>query len=382
MIKCIKNLCDRFIDYLVSPDFAITIGKGLNRHGIYNHHIDLANLRKILVIRLDEIGDVVLSTPFFRELRRNIPKAHITLIVKPAVFNLVELCPHVDEILTFDWEIRGRYGQLKRRLRTFFFALIYLSRKNFDLAIIPRFDADFYDATFLAYFSRARYRIAYTEKATEKKTIINARYDQLFTHILSGKDIKHEVERNLDMLKFMGGQTQSDHLEMWLGKEDERFAEELLNAGSYSTSSSFIAIAPGARTESRRWPIQNFLDLIEWLIRERYCSKALIIGGPEEEDLGIIIEDSLGSSVINAVGKTTLRQAAALIKRCRLFIGNDTGTMHIAAAVGTPVIEISGFMPNDALDKANSPSRFGPWGVPHRIVQPRPEVSRAMVYPH
>ncbi len=127
----------------------------------------------------------------------------------------------------------------------------------------------------------------------------------------------------------------------------------------------------GAGAQKRIWPISNFTELAMWLRKEQYCTHILVVGGPGEESLGHELVSNLGNIVINAVGRTTLRQTAALLKRCCLYVGDDSGPMHLAAAAGVPTVEISSFPKNASPHDPNSPSRFHPWGVPYTVLQPQ-----------
>ena len=117
-------------------------------------------VKKILIVRLDEIGDMVLTTPFLRELRRNYPKAEITLVVKPAVYNLVELCPYVDIIKKFS-KVNGRWAVFQNINLAKKFVYNELEQ-DYDLAIVPRFDSDLdYMAGAIAFYTGASRRIGY-----------------------------------------------------------------------------------------------------------------------------------------------------------------------------------------------------------------------------
>lgn len=119
---------------------------------------DILRAKRILVIRLDHVGDVVLTIPFLRELRSNTAGSWITLIVRPQLYNLLEKCPSCDEILTFDPTkvVPGPLGDLIRRFRMLKFSIFHLWQKKYELAIQPRWFLDLQDASFLAYFSGAK----------------------------------------------------------------------------------------------------------------------------------------------------------------------------------------------------------------------------------
>ncbi|MFA5238580.1 MAG: glycosyltransferase family 9 protein [Phycisphaerae bacterium] len=332
--------------------------------------IELSKIKNVLVIRLDEIGDVVLTVPLLRELKRNLPNSHITLLVGPHVHNLVEFCPYVDEVRVYDGHlINGRLKNLRRCWNAFKFGRQQLRKRKFDLAVFPRWDADYYHGAVLAYFSRVCLRIGYSKNSTAKKKIFNPHIDRLFTHVINDDTVKHEVEHNLDVLRCLGGVIRDEHLELWLSPDDQAFAEHLLDSHGVKRGDLLIALAPAARAGKRRWPLANFIQLGSWL-QKQYQACLVIVGGGGDESIGRELEREVDSYVVNTVGRTTLRQTCAILKRCDLFIGNDAGPMHLAAAANVPVVEISCHPKSGCLTHANSPVRFQPWGVRHAVLQP------------
>jgi len=305
--------------------------------------IDLSQIKRVLVVRLDEIGDVVLTIPMLRELRRNLPNARITLLVKPLVHNLVEHCPYVDEVLTFDVS----RGPLLRHWRAW-----RQTRRGFDLAVLPRWDADRYHGAFVTRLSGARWRVGYSVNVSKRKRQFNRGYDRLFTHTIFDVRPRHEVERNLDVVRFLGGTVRDDKLELWLDDQDQQRAKEFLPPGQQP-----VAFGPGKGDLKRRWPAANFAELGRVL-----HTPVVVVGGKGDPQLG--------EPFINAVGQLTLRQTAALLKHCRLFVGNDSGPKHLAAAMGVPVVEINAHPIDGSPLHLHSPARFGPWGVPHQVLQP------------
>jgi ADP-heptose:LPS heptosyltransferase len=387
-----KKLVKHILWWPASPQVTYFCGEfffkllGMRQNTCNISKINLFEIKKVLIVRLDEIGDVVLTTPLFRELRRNLPNAWITLVVKPEVYNLVQNCPYVNEVLTYDWKVPKLLKPLHRHWRALCLARKSLWKRRFDLAILPRWDADDYHATFLVYFSGAPLRVGYSERVNPKKQEFNKGFDSLLTHVLVDNSLKHEVERNLDILSFMGCKIQEKHLELWLSEEDEIFAKDILMNHKYG-GEVLIAMGIGAGIANRKWPLKLYIELGDWLIKE-YNAKILIVGGSKEKELGLIFKQVVGSGVINVAGITTLRRTAALLKRCHLYIGNDSGPMHIAAAVGTPVVELSCHPITGSIDEINSPFRFGPWGVKKIVIQPKeplpPCEERCIVYdkPH
>ncbi len=326
-------------------------------------------VESVLVVRLDGIGDVILTTPFLRELRGNLPNAWITLLVRPAVANLVELCPYVNEVLTYDSAALRYWRPFKAISRALRLARKHFWRRDYDLAISPRWDVDSNYGSMVTFLSGAHQRLGYSEKVTEEKSRLNAGLDRLLTHGIDGGALKHEVEKNLDLITFMGGTVALDRLEFWPGESDELFADRILAKHGVHDGDLLIALAPGAGHPKRMWPLPNFVELGAW-IATHFGGTLVIVGSQEEEPLGNELQLRLGEKAINGVGQTSLREAGALLKRCRLFIGNDAGPMHLAAAAGLPVIEISCHPLGGSTGHANSPARFGPWRVPQFILRP------------
>lgn len=365
-----------WLDHIAStPESVVAIGElSFRLAGLRKKDKTVNGVKRILIVRLDEIGDLVLLSPFLRELRNNESTGQITLIVKPEVYNLVELCPYVDEVLTYQWGDVGKYRYLELHWRALKLAYRYLWQRRLDLAIAPRWDVDYYHALFLTYFSGASKRVGYSELVTDLKKRKNKGFDKLLTDVVCDKDTMHEVKRNLKLIEYMGGRVQENYLEIWISKSDEQFADDELRRQKVGPTETLVAFGPGGRAPKRRWPICNFVQLGSRLIKQDGI-RIVVVGGRGEESLGHELSQALGEFVIDFTGRTTLRQAAAILKQCALFVGNDTGVMHLAAASGVAVVEISCHPLKGSPYHANSAERFGPWGVPHRVVQPENAVA-------
>jgi len=358
------SLTARAVSTLVIP----LLAPGTRRRALTD--ITLALVKSILIVRLDGIGDMVLTSPFLRELRRNAPGALITLIVKPETRNLVEFCPYVNEVLVFDWRDFGPLSELWRLAGTAVFARKHL-RVRFDLAVLPRWGADFYQETFLAYFSGAPCRVAYSEFSNEPKARLNRGYDRLLTRPLEGAGPKHQVEWNLDFLLSLGGNIVDKRLELWLTEDDRCFARQALAARAVREGEVLIAFAPGAGAKKRCWPVERWIELGRRLHCE-FGPRIVLLGGKAEGDFGARIERELSGIAINLMGQLTLRQTGAILENCSLTVSNDSGPMHLAAAAGSGVVEISCHPRGGDPDHANSPVHFHPWGVPRDVLQPEP----------
>jgi ADP-heptose:LPS heptosyltransferase len=323
--------------------------------------------RGILIVRLDAIGDLVLISPFLRELRRLNSNSWITLVVDPRCVNLVELCPFVNEVLSF--EPRRRFGKLELQIRALRLARGHLWRRRFDLALLPRWDIDHYGSAFVAYFSGTPCRAGYSENVTPLKRQYDRGLDVLFTHILDDRTSKHDVERNLDLLRQLGGLVQDNRLELWLSEEDRETARRALTSAGVNDNDLLIGIAPGAGHPKRVWPLDRFIDFGRFLQQE-YGARLLIIGGAEDHERAQQLRNDLGTAAVSFVGKMTLRQTAALLELVPLVVANDSGPMHLAAAAGAAVVEISCHPTSGDPLHVNSPVRFHPWANEYVVLQP------------
>lgn len=148
------------------------------------------------------------------------------------------------------------------------------------------------------------------------------------------------------------------------------FAEQVLKYHGVHDDDTIIVFCLGAGTPKRMWPLLDFAELGAWLKR-KYHVRILILGGLREKSLGQQLEQQLGKMIINVVGKATLRQTGAFLKRCHLYVGNDAGPMHLAVAAGVPVIEISCHPLDGSQWHPNSPKRFGPGSAASCVATPQ-----------
>lgn len=350
MIRKIYSVLRNFI---FSPLAARLIGepffclKGMRKGG----KLELKNLRRVLVVKLDELGDSVMVTPFVRELRRGLPQASITLVVKPQLKELWDTCPYVDEVIPYDRPTG--LPNLHSHLSALSLAKDKFWKKQFDLAIVPRWDADTYNASFLSYFSGARHRVGYSEKVIEHKKQLNKGYDTLFTSVYGDTVLKHDSVRNLDLLSGLGLKIEDRETELWVTQGDLNAADELLASKGILRDDLLVCLYPsGGTSVLKQWPVENFIELGRW-IHKVYGAKIIAAGGPGDEKVCQELAEGVGSGAVSICGGLGLRHAAAIFKRCGVFIGNDTGPTHMAAAMGVPVIAIFG---------SSCPHRFAPVG--------------------
>jgi ADP-heptose:LPS heptosyltransferase len=317
------------------------------------------DIRNILVIKLDRIGDVILASPFFRELRRNFPGATITAVTSVESYPILRSCPYVDHAVPvavnpFDIPAAKR---LARSLRDRF--------GSPDLAVIPRYCVDLYGATWISFFSGAPIRLAFSESSTERKSRVNRGTDALFTNLVCARDARHEVERNLDLLRHLDLNVTDDRLEIWFSESEKREADSML-APKASRDVPLVAVGLGASQAKKTWPVERYASVCRTL-HSATGAQFVVMGSRAETPLLDRFRQLLGDAVAVS-GAVSLGTVAAIFSRCSLFLGNDSAQKHIAAAVGVPVVELT-CHPADG-DPDDGPVRFRTWGVPHIVLQP------------
>jgi heptosyltransferase-2 len=243
-----------------------------------------------------------------------------------------------------------------------------LCARRWDLALVPRWDTDVYFATLMSLYAGAARRVAFTEKASAAKRRLNWGFDALCTDVLPPGPLKHEADRSLDIVRYLGGHIARTDLELWLTPADEAYAARSWTEFGLTGSAVVIAFGIGAGHPKKRWPVQAFANLIDILRSSVEFTAAIVCG---DDELGLAQEvQNLTNARLLRLQHPSLRETAAFLSRCTLFIGNDTGPMHMAAALGIPVIEISCHPADGDPESPYSPVRFGPFTNRAIVVQP------------
>lgn len=329
----------------------------------------VSELKSILIVQLADMGDVLLSGPFLSELRRMVPAARVFLAVQPSMGNLIDSCPYVDEVVYFPWRRARNWQNAFSGSPLWWWQAIWVTGRRLwkhpiDLAVSLRWNNDPCQAAslILMYASSTAERIGYHDYPHHlvgyKLTDVN----RLITRGPVRDFPEHEIERQFELFPFLGlkPDRMRARMELWTTQEDERFAASVLAGKGFSQDELLIAFAPGAAWEFRRWPAARFAELGRWL-QEEHEAFILIFAAPNEEQLAAEVEMGLNPSrTLNLAGRTTIRQMGALFRHCRLFIGNDSGPMHVAIAAGVPVVGLLG--PGEY-------ERFRPWGPRHQVVR-------------
>ena len=338
---------------------------------------------RILVVRLDEIGDMVLMSPFLRELRRNCHHAHITLVVSPVVYNLVEYCPYVDHVVCAPG--RGRWAFYRNIWGMRAFISVLAGDKEIDLAIVPRFDSDSrYGAGLIAFLTGAKRRVGYGAGVLPNKSVSDKAFDGLYTDTMQVQSliVRHEVERNLDILHFAIGEAAvpTKNLELWTNEQDcanaDRILRECVNDGKR------IAVLLSAGRRNKEWPVASYVSVIQSLKRQMEIQVVLLGAGAPADSYGREFCASIPDA-LNAIGRTTLRESIEVLRRCDCYLGGDTGLMHMAAALGLPGVVLFASNMECSPEGMDTPERFGPWNSKMTVLRPenveRRSESRGMV---
>ncbi|MCM8771049.1 MAG: lipopolysaccharide heptosyltransferase II, partial [Candidatus Omnitrophica bacterium] len=297
------------------------------------------DFKRILIARTDRIGDVLLSTPVIKALRDAYPAAYIAMIVSPYAREIVEGNPYLDEVLIYDKEHKHRSWRNSKKFAQ------ELKRKYFDLALILHPTNRMHLVTFFAGIKR---RIGYDRRLSFLLT------DRIKHTKHLGE--KHEMEYALDFVRYLGKEPKEKNLYMPIKKEAEIWADNLLKENGITKDNRLIVINPTASCPSKVWPPERFAEVANRLILE-YQAKIVIIASQKDKALAQSTIRNIHSLIIDLTGKTSLSQLASLLKRAHLFISNDSGPVHIASSVGTPVISIFG-----RSQKGLGPVRWGPLG--------------------
>lgn len=296
--------------------------------------------RRILIARLDRLGDVVLSTPVIRHMRKLFPDAYIAFMVRPENKDVVANNPDLNEVILYD-----KNGNEKSFLGSVFFALNVLRKREFDIAIALHPTNRTHLAFFLAGIPK---RIGYDKKMGALLTIRVPHSKQ--------EGAIHEAEYNFTLLKEAGFDVAGADIRPYIvtGKEEKSYADYL--EGMAGIGKNKIVLHAGASCPSKRWPAERFARAAD-ILAEKYGSDIVIVGGKDAEKFSKDVISSMKKKAYDLTGRLSIGVLAEILSRARLFVSNDSGPVHVAVAVGTPVIAIFG-RKNPGL----SPKRWGPLG--------------------
>lgn len=306
-----------------------------------------------LIVRVPNwIGDAVMCEPALRDLRDLFPSSQLVILARPAIGQLFQGHPAIDGILEYDWQgaHQGMVGLL---------ALVRLVKsKKFDMAVLFQ---NAFEAAFIAWGAGIPSRVGYVTDGR--------RY--LLTQPVSvpGNGSPHHMQYYQRMVaKAFSCKPVDRRPLLFIGPEEESLAARKFSNVFNTPEGMLVGINPGSVYGSaKRWLPERFAEAANRLIADlkQRCSggkepRCVIIGGPGEEELGRSVAAGLSGEVIMLSGRTTIRELLAVIKRCAIFMTNDTGPMHVAQALGVPVVAIFG---------STDPEATGPVGQTHGVVR-------------
>ena len=290
---------------------------------------------RILLIRLSSLGDVVLTTPAIRAVRAHFPDAYIAMLVAKQSAEVLRENPHLDEIITFDRLAKdkdtGEMLRIIRRLRERKFTRAIDLQRKFRTEI-------------LMYCSGAAERVG---------------KGRLCTVRVQEQGNKHATGHYFDLLHAIGIPAEDQRLELFLAESERADAATRLDTAGVSDVGLKVGFFPGAGWKLREWMPERFAAIGDKLV-ERFNADVLIFGGQKETELVQTVANLMKAPAVPFAGDLQIRQLAACIEKCDLFLTNDTGPMHIAAAVGTPTVSLFG--PGNHI-------RFQPLGAIHQMIR-------------
>lgn len=309
--------------------------------------IKIKGKEKFLVVRTDRIGDVILSTPVFEAIKSKFPQSHLCAMVSSYAADVVKSNPHVDDVIIDDHEHRGReregFFRLVRKIREGEFDVAVLLRPTFRLALMLLLAGVKYRIGTGYRF----YQILLNRKVYEHRKV----------------NLRHEADYNLDLLRPLGIAWRKTPPKMYLSAQEKEFAGRLFDQLKIAPDDTVVLIHPGSGDSSLNLPAKRFAQAADGLM-EKLGAKILFTGTNREKELVSFIQGRMEHEAFDLVGRTDLRQLAAVINKCDVVVSNSTGPMHLAVAVGTPTVAV--FCPIFAA----GPIRWGPYGEGHEVIMP------------
>jgi lipopolysaccharide heptosyltransferase II len=273
------------------------------------------DIKSILFLRHDRIGDMVLSTAALKALKRAYPDAMITVLASKRNYEILKHNPHVDEIFIYKGVIR-----FIREIRS----------RDYDLVIDPFLTYELQQA-FMTHLARGKYRIGFARAGRE-----------IFFNLKGpvASSPKKMVDHLLDLVEAVGGKREGCVPEVFLTDEEQQWASEVLSNKGIGEHELIVAIHTGAYYPSQRWPTERFGELARRIL-EQYEVKVILLGSRDEQDLVKKVKEIAGKGIKDFSG-LRLRKLIALLSKCDLMVCNNSGPLHIASALKVPTVSMIG----------------------------------------
>lgn len=315
------------------------------------------NLSRVLIIKPSSLGDVVQALPVAWALRDLYPKARIDWLVMPGCAGVVEGLGPIDRVMLFNRRLFGQMWRSPRSLVAFGWFLFRLRERRYTTVIDLQ---GLFRSGFLAWASGARYRVGLSDAREGADRFYNVTVKVPRAPISS-------VDRYMLAAEALGAPADVPRrFGIAVPAEKVREAWRLLAEGGLRDGEPYAALVPGARWPTKRWPEERFAAVANRLA-EGLGLVPVVVGAPGEESIAERMRRMRGGRMIDLVGRTDLKSLAAVLGGARCVITGDTGPMHLAAAMGRPVVAVFG--PTD-LEKT------GPYGSGHVILADRSDCAR------
>jgi heptosyltransferase-2 len=325
--------------------------------------------KAVLVVRCEaKLGDALLHLPFLRAVRQRYPDHEVHLVHHSAARDVYQACPYVDKRIEFSWSASSARSLLQRLRLCASVLGAELERCQYEVAFAPRYDDDLF-SPFVVWFSGAAERLGFASRSNKVRNARNPFTDALFTRAVLDRSLCHESSRSLNLLEPVRPRAH-EPLAFWWTSADEAFVSSRLQACGVAGEPPLVIVAPGAANPRRIWPLQHFAKLVRRLHADGSANVVVLGSSPEADLCARLCEDAGLAAGRNLAGQLTLAQCGALLSKAALFIGNDSGLLHLACASGTDAVEISCHPRSGNPLHPNSPLRFGPATDGSKVLQP------------
>ena len=308
---------------------------------------------RVLAVRLDNVGDVVLLGPALRALRAALPRAHVTLLASPAGASVAPLLPWVDDVMVEQVVWQDTKGAMPLDPARELALVSRLAEHRFDAALIfTSWAQSPWPPAYACYLAGIPVRIG------ESKEFGGA---LLTTAVPSRPDGLHQADRNLHLLETTGIPAAGRHLELHVPRAVQEAADGLLVEAGVDPGRPFVVVAPGASCAARRWFPERFADVVAALAGDHGLPVVVAASAKEAELVEPVVERSAGLPVAALVGRTSVPELAAVVARATLVVCNDSGPMHLAEALGRPLVVL--------YSGTELESQWGPRFAPHVLLR-------------
>ncbi len=305
---------------------------------------------RILCVRLDTLGDVLMTTPAIHALKESLPDSRITLLTSPAGAEPAPYITDIAEVMVY--EAPWMKASPVRPDSTYDHRILKKLRGQFDAAIIfTVYSQNPLPPAMFCYLADIPLRLAYCRENPYKLLT------DWVKEIEPEQIVRHEVRRHLDLVASIGCTTADERLRFQVRQEDRECVEEKLSALGVSLTQPWIVIHPGVSAPSRQYAPQGFAQAAYRLAHEDGL-QIIFTGSPAESELVETIQGWMKERSFSLAGQLSLGELGALLEMTPLLLSNNTGPVHVSAAVGTPVVDLY----------ALTNPQHTPWGIPNRVL--------------